>query len=501
MWKPSSSISTLALGAVLSTSLILGGCGKDTALEAMGLETSGADNMTWAGRTGTDGDYVFTNLTSIKGELEGGHVQKLTLQNVREEGGEPVFDKITFDGIALKNEDSDVAFESFSISDPSPALATAIGHMLKGDADALDNIEGDVSFSASHFTGLNITDEDGGDIKLDDMQFSVNEDGKGLFTFDNLEVDIHEEGVQVKLNLGSINVTGANLEKYKPLFAEAMRTGKNGGEVNEETVGKIMENVKPYDLDFDTYSMNDLHVNAMGFVANLDKVSGKAEKRDGKVYITQSMTPLTITPPKGADISAEVKPVLDMMNTLGYETLEFTSNHNTVIDDQADMMSIKDSYLQMKDGFKLSISYDMVGYADYMKSSMAQSMTPSSSPLADLEAMKSLKIKNMHFALRDDSIIERAIKLAAQMRGKSPEGLRAEIAMGMAFLPMMAQDEGQQKLANELSVALGPWLAEGGSLVIDMNPENALSFGDVSAGAMSGKFDVSTLGLSISHKK
>lgn len=524
MWKSTSSISTLALGAVLSTSLIMGGCGKKDkdathmseaasvikarkvdeteamqALKLMGLETSGDVKLTWADRSGKNGDYVFTDLGSTEKNAGDGHLDKLTLRGVHMEGDSPAFDQLVINGLSVKDDEDTVAFNSISISNPSPALAKAMGLVLGGDKDAFDNIEGDVSFSAVDFSGLSIISDEV-NLKLDDMKIAKTKDGKGVFVLDNWEMAVDDDDTQVKFSLGSINVTGANIEKYKGLVGEAFKAGKTGGDLNEEIMTKVMGSMNLYDPDFETFSMNDLHVDAMGLVVNLDKITGKADEKGGKIYMTQSMSPLTITPPKGDNINRKMKPFVEAMETLGYDSLEFTSDQTSIIDPKTDTMTLKDSYLAMNDGFKLSMNYEIVGYAQYLKSVLASSSSSSNNPLEALEAMKALTVNNMHLELRDDSIVDRAFKLAAKMQGGKPDALRTQAKMGLAFLPMMAQDEGQQKLATELGAALGTWLESGGSMVFDMNPETAVSLGDV-AGAKTGDLDLSTLGLTITHEK
>ena len=154
----------------------------------------------------------------------------------------------------------------------------------------------------------------------------------------------------------------------------------------------------------------------------------------------------------------------------------------------------------MKDGFKLSFDYDMVGYKAFAEKAASMQGSTGKSPMAAMGMLSEMKFNHLRLALRDDSIIDRSFKLAAKQQGGTPDALRQQAKMGLAFLPMMAQDEGQQKIAGELSTALGKLLDDGGTLVIDLSPKEAIDFGTIMQGGMGGNLDVSTLGLTIETK-
>ncbi len=516
-----SSVSVLALGALLSTSLILGGCGKkdkgdsgktsakiekvasrkvndaeaSKALGLMGLDESGTGNFSWAGRKGNGGNYTFSNLTSDTDEDNSGTLGTMALKGVHMEGDQAVFDQITFDDFVTTGKDGEkVTFKNFTLTEPSPALAAAFTRAFKGDDDAFDNMEGDVSFKAMSFSGLKVDDEDGV-FTMDTLKMGTSKDKTGYFTLNDLNMDMKDDGKAIKMNLGSIDVTGVNLEKYKGIFAAAMKDE----DVSEETMKKLMSSMNAYNPDYKDFSLNDFSMDVAGMKINLDRMSGKADKKGGKIVMTSSMSPLTITPP-GETEDRDLKKFVESLSVMGYDKLELTMEQNSVIDEKTDTMTVKDSYIQLKDGFKLSFDYDMVGYKAFMEKAASMQGQKSSNPMAALGMMNELKFNKMRIALRDDSIIDRSFKLAAKEQGGTPDALRQQAKMGLAFLPMMAQNEGQQEIAGQLSAALGKLLDDGGTLVIDFNPAEAIDIGSVMEGAMSGDIDVKALGLTIETK-
>ena len=108
-----------------------------------------------------------------------------------------------------------------------------------------------------------------------------------------------------------------------------------------------------------------------------------------------------------------------------------------------------------------------------------------------------MKISKARIALEDNSIVERSFKFAAKQQGTDPSMLKNSAKAGLAFLPMMAKDPAQQTLAMEASKALGAFLDNSGTLVVEMNPAAPVDMGAITSGAQKGDFDVSALGLSI----
>jgi len=514
-----SSVSALTLGAILSTSLILGGCGEknksetvkiekvkprkvnteeaEKALKLMALNESGSGDVAWSARAGTGGNYTFSDFANDSKDGDKGAFSSFEIKGVHMEDEAPAFDQMVFNDFAGTDDDgSKITIANITLTEPSPALAAAITRSFNGDDDAFDNIEGDVSFKALSFSGLKVDDKDG-IVSLATLKMGKSKDDAGYFTLSDLDMDmLSDDGKKVIMQLGSIDVTGVNLGKYKGLISAAM---DNDGEVDADKMKQFMGSMNAYDPDFESFSLNNFNMDVLGLKVNLDSLTGKTEKKGGKVIMSQTMSPLTITPPDETK-DKDMQKLVEGLTSFGYDKLEFTMEQNSVLDEESDTMVVKDSYIQMKDGFKFSYDYDIVGYKAVAEKVQSLDGGGNANPMVVLGMMDELKFNHLRIALKDDSIIDRSFKFAAEQQGGTPDALRSQAKMGLAFLPMMAKDEGQQKLASDLSAALGTLLDESGTLVIDMRPEEAVDFGALMQGGMGGEIDISALGVTIETK-
>ena len=524
MRTTSLNLSALALTTMLSGSLILGACGDKNktksgstsvkmqkvetrkvseadatkALTAMNLQNSGSGVFAWADRDGAAGTYTYKNLTITGDDGKTTSADSLELMGVRMEGDLVAFDKIALNGFSGKGDDGEViAFKGIELIKPTPALSNAFAQALSGNEKAFDNMTGDVGIGGFGLTGFSVTDDDAV-VNMDTLKFSEGKDKKGMFALKDLSVKASGDE-KVDLKLGSITADGINIEKYKPIFAAGFAAGKNGEEMGEDAIAKMMSSMNVYDPDYDNFSMNNLTADIDGLKINMDRLSGKTVRKGDKIMITQSMSPLTIRPP--ADASGDMAEFKEALDTMGYEELEFTFAQTSEMNEKTDSAVVKDSYIQMKDGFKLSMDYDFTGYKAMMEKMTAMQVGGGDTdPMAAMGMLSEMKFNNLRLALKDDSIIDRGFKMAAKQQGGSADALKAQAKAGLAFLPMMAQDPGQQKVAGDLSKALGALLEKGGTIVIAANPDKPIDLGAVMQGTMTQSFDISTLGLEISHQ-
>ncbi len=517
MRKFTISVSTLTLSAAIASSLMFAGC-KDKgsnksssevslvqkrsvsnelagkALKAMALNESGSSDMSWDTRSGSGGNYAFSNVTfaSTEGGGKQASIGKLELRGVRMENEHPIFDQIVFNNVSIDDARTKLALKKFMLNEPSPALAQAFAEAFSGNTDAFEDMDGDIGFSAISFSGFKMDNEQG-HMALTLAEMSKAKDATGFFRLKDFDMDLTDNGETVKMKLGAIDVKGVNIDKYKGVFSAIK------DENEDEALKTLITAMSPYDPNFKSYSFEGINIDAAGITFNLDSMIGRAEKKKDTVVMVGNMTPLTVMPSTGKP-NRQTKEFIKALNTLGYEKLEFTMSQTSILNEKLDSMKSSDSYIALADGFKLSYDYDISGYKEYVRQAAEMGVKKNKNPMAALGMMSSLKFNKLRLALRDDTIVERAFKLAAEKQGGTPAALKNQAKLGLAFLPMMAQDEAQQKIAGDLSKSLGDWLEEGGTLVFDFAPTQPVDLGAIMMGSKSGEFDASTLGLKISRE-
>ena len=180
------------------------------------------------------------------------NIGQVELWGTHMEGEQASFDKIELRDLkARDNEDNtDFTIGTVSLVKPSPALAAGIAKAFSGDENALDGIEGDIGFQAVSFADMNVVSDDA-NVTLKSMSMGEAKDKTGQFNLAGLSMDAKGDE-KVKISLGSINVSGANVQKYKGLFTEAIKGG-DGAQAGEAAIADIMSSMNIYDPDFQGY--------------------------------------------------------------------------------------------------------------------------------------------------------------------------------------------------------------------------------------------------------
>jgi len=109
--------------------------------------------------------------------------------------------------------------------------------------------------------------------------------------------------------------------------------------------------------------------------------------------------------------------------------------------------------------------------------------------------MEMLKLNGMQLRLEDDSIVDRSLKLAAEMRGGTPESIRRELKVALAMAPLMAGGGAEGEMLAELAGAFGDFVQNGGTLSIVMDPKSPIAMSDL-ANVKGGGTSVADLGFS-----
>ena len=126
----------------------------------------------------------------------------------------------------------------------------------------------------------------------------------------------------------------------------------------------------------------------------------------------------------------------------------------------------------MKDGFELSYNYGASGVKAMTDKMQAQNADkPDGFEIKT--AMEAMTLNGFQMRLEDKSIVERSLKLAGEMRGASPDQVKKELKVALAFAPMMASGlEGE--MLGEIAGAFGSFVDNGGTLSIVIDPKEPL---------------------------
>lgn len=528
----------LSCGVALGAMLVLGGCGPKTetgekaatkitkignitndkiissvkkrnisdaegqkALAELGLNESREDGLNWASKKGDKGHYVFTDLTLGDAD-ELVTIKYLELTGTHLEGDKPRIDQVKFkDIVTVEDEDGKKGkIASLILTNPSPDFVQMMAEVLGGERDSFDDFEGDISFDSVEMTGLKIHDGEEV-ISLSSLKGGKTKDGSGMFTMSDFSLNAQTGRGYKKesftAHVGNVTINGANLEKYSKIMSS----------LDEDDFADLLKGPGMFSPDYKNFSISDISIEGMGLNIDLDKLSAVNTIKNGKIHSHQIMTPLTITPPafvEGQKSDDGGQEIAKMFETLGYKKMVITSEQNSIMDEKRDTVVIFDSHMTLENGFKLNYDMDVTGYKAYMQAAMSlgEESGKGINKGADeaLELLESLGINRLKINIEDRSIVDRGFKAAAAQTGTKPETLRTQAKMGLAFLPMMAKTELQQKLASELTGALGTWLGKGGTLSLEMDPKTTVKFKDL-VDESNHDLDVGALGIKITHTK
>lgn len=513
------SISTLALATALSATLLLGGCGKKDkaatpkalknieqvdvrkvseaqatqALSSACLSNSGDSALSWSSRDGEAGTYTFNDL-SIEDAGEALKIGSLELVGMHMEGELTAFDKIVFNGINMDVEDVKFSAGKIALIEPSPVLANAFAQTLCGADDAFDNLSGDISFGGLTTTDLKFTADEGTG-SLGSMVLGYETDKTGMFSMSDMKMNFDVDGETGQFNIGSIDMTGLNMDKYGEFFAESFKSGFNGTDISQSVVKKLSARMDPYDPDYDHISMKNVNIDIAGMTLDFNSYVADMKTKGGKIIATQEMSPMTIK--FSDDASGDLAEAGAALKEFGYDELVLTMGGTTILDEKTDSMTTEDTYITLKDGFKLSFDMDMNGYSEFMAKYNELSLSDNPDPSTAMDMFATMDINNLTVSFRDDSIIDKSFAFAAKTQGGTVKELKSQATMGMAMMAMFAEDEAQQKLATDAGAALTTLINDGGTLVIRMQPKDGFDMG----ATLEGDIDVAAMGLSIETKQ
>ena len=445
------------------------------ALALLNLGEASDAGLSWDKTSGADGTYSYSGLT-INDDKSSLNIKSANLIGVHMVGDEASFDRADFSGITMidTQDNSVVTLDSLSVARPSPAMARSILESLgnvKGVDDLNLNIDddADVSFGAIGMSGMDIKSDDM-NLTAKTMLWGTDEDsGRADFKVDGISFNgTDKNGGSFKGNLGNVSATGIKTEAYKGLSKE-MRSSM------DSPMGAV-GGFNPLSKVYDSFAMDDFSFDSDFVSVTANGFEGKATEKGGVTTIRQVSEPIIITL-KEDPTDPQAKRAFETIKALDFNELVFQMSGTSILDANTDTVELKDGLVTMKDGFKLSYNYGATGVkamtdkmATMQNNGSAQQMTAS---------MDTLKLSGFQLRLEDDSIIDRSLKLAAQMRGGTPESIKREMTVALALAPMMAGGGLEGEMIGEMASAFGDFVKNGGTLSIVMDPKAPIAVGDL----------------------
>jgi len=425
------------------------------ALGQLSLLDSSNDNLSWSKSSGKAGNYTYSDLAakSDDGTLS---IDRAELFGVHMEGETASFDKAEFSGIKIYNEEDDVTvtFAVMTMARPTPAMAKSIINSLSDIKDVddlnLDIDDEDMGFGAISVSNMKVSSAElNGGVKAV-MWGEDEETGLADILIDNVGLDFEsKQGETGKLELGEFSATGLRTSLLKGAGMNSGMVGKFG------SMGKNFDQVKLENLNFDS---SVVAINTKGF-------AGKAREKGGVTTITQASQPFTITL-KDAPKSPQGAQAFAMVKELGFDELVFQSSQTQILDSNTDTVTVKDGIVTMKDGFNLDYNYSASGLSDFQAAIQDPNNTTGLQT-----AMSAMTLNGVQIRLEDKSIVERGLKLAAQLQGVSSDTIKKQIKVISAGASLLGGAGGiETALMGELGTAFSEFIEDGGTLSIVVDP-------------------------------
>ena len=437
------------------------------ALGELNLLTESGDALSWDKTSGSDGNYTYTNLSAKDDDGEGElTIAKAELVGVHMNGDIASFDRADFSDIQIYDETEGVTvkFDTLSIARPTPDMAKAIMSSLqniKGLDDLDFDEEGlDMGFGALGISGAEVTSKEL-TMEVDSLMWGEDKDTSLTdFKVQNVTFAMSENAdAPISASLKSFSGTGLRGD----MFEDMQKSGKSptammGG---FNPLIQLYSTLKMEDLNFDS---NYVSVTSKGF-------EGKSSEKGGVTTQTSVGDPFIIKL-KDAPTSPQGRQAYEAVKSLGFDEIVLQSSQTTILDSNTDTVEVKDGNFSMKDGFELSYNYGASGVKAMTDKMQAQDADkPGGFEIKT--AMEAMTLNGFQMRLEDKSIVERSLKLAGEMRGASPDQVKKELKVALAFAPMMANGlEGE--MLGEIAGAFGSFVDNGGTLSIVIDPKEPL---------------------------
>ncbi|MEO1748998.1 MAG: hypothetical protein AAFR27_10370 [Pseudomonadota bacterium] len=175
------------------------------------------------------------------------------------------------------------------------------------------------------------------------------------------------------------------------------------------------------------------------------------------------------------------------MAALGYETLTGDITMNGVWDSAAGTTSLENFVISVDDAASLGLNFALGGYTVELVEAMQQinatAENDQAAGMAMLGLMQQLEIQGAAITVTDASLTNKLLEFFGQQQGTNADGMRA-FAKGM--LPLGLAQLQSPEFAAKATAAVGGFLDNPGTLVIEAQPAQSIPVMQLAAPLMSG---------------
>lgn len=494
------------------------------ALAAMSLETSGSGNVTWDSRELKGDKAVFTGVTLVSAgddeddgegmsfdadedslDLDGADLKakKLEFEGLAMKDGKPTFGRILMSDVALVPTDPEEAengsgnIGSIELVNPSPETAAWVGALFSED-EAPDLPEGDaLAFDlwAVKDVDFRIDDPDGenGTFSIADIEVTgLKEQTATLMKLDGMKFDLTDpaEDTNMKLNLGSIEMRGADLG----LLTDA--SGDAGAP--EEMMSLAAQD--PANPGYESLMINGFDMDMAGVKIDLPKLVSAVgrNKKDGTVAVKTEPFKVLLTTDEGK----YGEQLAGQLAMLGYEKLELTGAGYQTYEPGTDLTTyVKgQNYWELKDGFRVDFGMQYAGAKAMAEAEQASKL--SADPTAVLgDTFDKMVLHGFDFSLDDNGFMDRAFNAYAAQSGQDPQEVRNQLTGLLAMAPMMMAGSGvDPELLSEASTALSSFVSDPKTLTIKLAPAEPLAMSTLATMEDRSALNKAALGFSATNE-
>lgn len=463
------------------------------ALAGLGLGESGLNGVSFASREVSGSRVRYSGLEMREdGAEETAFSAKSVVFHCPKMGDEaPSFDRVDLTNIVIFDaaEDVKVTAKTLNVANPSYAAARSIVEsMTKPDTTSME----DSGFGAISMTGAKMTSpEFNGTLAALSWGKTQDETGRGKadLTLDDFKLTLAGKDGAQDMDLTFGGMSARNLAISDTMDA---RSSMSANGVMESVIGNLNAFQKPYD----ELVVEKMNVDSEGFSLNFGGIEGKTTEKSGVITTRQSLLPTQIQLKPALGDAPNFQRNYKILKTLGFETMNMSGSSVTTLNSNEDSIAVSDGLFVIEDAMRLNFEYQAEGLGA-MKEKM-QTLQAEGAGADAMAAYDALKLKGFRMTMEDNSIVERGLKLAAEMTGQSETMIKRSLGMAVFAAAMAAENEVQAEVYSETMEAFADFVKKGGTLTIEANPPAPFPLAPLITGK-GEDIDPATLGFSASQ--